>query len=1363
MPLNKDLKKVMIIGSGPIVIGQAAEFDYAGTQACKALRALGIEVVLVNSNPATIMTDSDIADKVYIEPLTVEILKRLIEKERPDGLLSTIGGQSGLTLSMQLARDGWLDACGVKLLGASLETIERAEDRQLFKEMLEKIGEPVIPSAIATKLDEAMNFAAQIGYPVIVRPSFTLGGTGGGIANDPREMEQIARRGLEVSPVNQILVERSVAGWKEIEFEVMRDCDGNCITICSMENLDPVGVHTGDSIVVAPALTLADKEYQMLRSASLKIVNELGVQGGCNVQYALNPDSFEYAVIEVNPRVSRSSALASKATGYPIAKVSAQVAMGLRLDEIPNAVTGATTAFFEPALDYVVVKMPRWPFDKFSTASRLLGPQMKATGEVMAIAPSFEEALMKSVRGAEIGMDSLRLPALAELSDDEVEKRLREPTDQRLFVVYEALSRGISPERVHEITKIDLWFLHKIENILRIERELTGAGAPLPDGLYRRAKAAGYTDRRIEKLSGANVAEHLSPVYRMVDTCAAEFLAETPYFYAAALPGAGCEDEASEFIAHHAEKTPSKGTIVVLGSGPIRIGQGIEFDYAAVHCVWALKRLGYTVVMINNNPETVSTDFDTADRLYFEPLTPEDVMDIIRLEQPLGVVVAFGGQTAIKLTKTLSENGIQILGTSADAIDAAEDRERFDEILGRCGIARPKGHAVQTLEEALQAARSIGYPVLVRPSYVLGGQNMIIAYDDESVTNYMNRILAVGTDGPVLIDKYLEGTEVEVDAVCDGEDVLIPGIMEHFERAGVHSGDSIAAYPAWNLSGRVTERLVESTAMIARELGVRGLVNIQYVIYNNQVYVIESNPRASRTIPYISKITGLPLVDIATQVMLSTIDPSAPKLRDLPCGTGLYRNSPYHAVKVPVFSFEKLSGADVQLGPEMKSTGEVLGVGKNLEEALYKGLVAAGYAVRHSSPGGVLLSVQDRDKPEIVEIARRLSSLGCKLYATAGTAAYLKSRGIRSASVGKISRGSRDIPYLLDQERVRYVISTSAPDANEKSDARVLRGKAIERRAACLTSLDTAAALVGAMVSGYDENNVELVDMAHLPHEKRPVKFVKMHCGGNDFIFIDSFMQVPGEPASLAVALCGRRKSVGGDGMVLIERSSRADARMILFDADGTRAHLGGNALRGVGKYLYEKLGVRKTELTVETDDGVKNVRLFVRHGQVYSAETLLGKPDFAPDRVPVLESGGIPVISQYHSCGGWDEQITCLRLGDPQCVIVTDDCDGADVAAEGPLFEKADIFPEGANVTFVSAIDRHTLRVRTWERRIGETASCASSICAAAAVAQKLGLTGEGETSVRTAGGLMTVRSCDEGLWLSGDAVMDFEGVVEV
>ncbi len=1080
MPIDKDLKRVMIIGSGPIVIGQAAEFDYAGTQACKALRALGVEVVLVNSNPATIMTDGDVADKVYIEPLTVEILKRLIKKERPDGLLSTIGGQNGLTLSMRLSRGGWLQQHGVRLLGASLETIENAEDRLKFKRMLEKISEPAIPSAIAANLDEAMEAAAKIGYPVIVRPSFTLGGTGGGIAASPAEMERIARRGLDVSPLGEVLVERSVAGWKEIEFEVMRDRCDNCVAVCSMENLDPVGVHTGDSVVVAPAMTLADREYQTLRSAALRIVSELRVQGGCNVQFALDPDSFEYAVIEVNPRVSRSSALASKATGYPIAEVSAQLAVGLRLDEIVNAVTGRTTAFFEPAIDYVVVKMPRWPFDTFSSASRALGPQMKSTGEAMSIAPTFEEALMKAVRGAETGADTLCLPSLAALDDARIEEMLRAPTDLRLFVVAEALRRGTAPARVHDLTKIDLWFIHKISSLCEVERELRAASGRLSTELYRRARRAGFPDSAVERLAGARVNRRLAPVYRMVDTCAAEFPAQTPYFYAAASAGEGAADEAEEYIAKCREAGDSRGAVVVLGGGPIRIGQGIEFDYAAVRCAQTLKRLGYAVVMINDNPETVSTDFDTADRLYFEPLTPEDVMNVVRLERPLGVFAAFGGQTAVKLIGTLRENGVTVIGTRAEAVDAAEDRGKFDAILARCGIARPRGLAVNTLEEALDAARSVGYPVLVRPSYVLGGRNMIVARGDAEVEDYVKRILALGADGPVLIDAYIEGVEAEVDAVCDGEDVLIPGVMEQVERAGVHSGDSVAVFPARGLSDRAERKIVECTAKIARELGVVGPVNVQYVVRGDEVYVIECNPRASRTVPFVSKVTGLPLVDIAARVMLRTIDPGAPALRDLPFGTGLYRACPYKAVKVPVFSFDKLPGADARLGPEMKSTGEVLGVGASYDEALYKGFLAAGYDMRRI-PRGILLGARAPCGREIADLSERLSALGCAIFTADGGSVSLHRSG---AGVGA-PKNMDEVLDLLDRKVVRCVIMAGAPGAEERPETRALLARAVERGAACLTCVDTAAALARALASGYDEKSVCLVDLARLSHGKR--------------------------------------------------------------------------------------------------------------------------------------------------------------------------------------------------------------------------------------------------------------------------------------
>ena len=861
MPLNKDIKRVLVIGSGPIVIGQAAEFDYAGTQACRALKEEGLEVILINSNPATIMTDKAMADKIYIEPLTLETVKRVIKKERPDSLLSTLGGQTGLTLSMQLAKEGFLDKYNVKLLGANPETIDKAEDRQMFKDTMESIDQPCIPSLVVNTVEDAVDFANQegIGYPLIIRPAFTLGGTGGGIVHNEEELREITRNGLYLSPITQVLVEKCISGWKEIEFEVMRDSKGNVITVCSMENFDPVGVHTGDSIVIAPCVTLADKEYQMLRSAALKIIDTLKVEGGCNCQFALNPDSFEYAVIEVNPRVSRSSALASKATGYPIAKVAAKIAIGYTLDEIKNAVTGKTYACFEPALDYVVVKLPKWPFDKFVYAKRELGTQMKATGEVMAIGTTFEQAIMKAVRGAEIGHDCLISPKMADLSDETVKSRLHDCNDERLFVVYEALRRGVTVDEIHDITKIDEWFLNKLCKLIAVERELAKGGVSYE--LYHEAKKLGYLDKVIEKISGEKIEKPLNAVYKMVDTCAAEFAAMTPYFYSTY----DTEDEAEEFIK--SRHTGNK-TVIVFGSGPIRIGQGIEFDYASVHCVWALKEKGFDVVIVNNNPETVSTDFDTADRLYFEPLTNEDVMNIIRIEKPYGVVVAFGGQTAIKLTKHLAANGVNILGTPPDSIDAAEDRERFDELLENLQIKRPEGYTVMTAEEALEIANRISYPVLMRPSYVLGGQNMIIAFNDDDIKEYMEIILNQGIENPVLIDKYLMGTEIEVDAICDGEDILIPGIMEHIERAGIHSGDSIAVYPAWNVSDKLTERIIDCSKRLAVSLNTKGLVNIQYLIYHDELYVIEVNPRSSRTIPYISKVTGVPMVDLATRAML---------------------------------------------------------------------------------------------------------------------------------------------------------------------------------------------------------------------------------------------------------------------------------------------------------------------------------------------------------------------------------------------------------------------------------------------------------------------------------------------------------------
>ena len=1062
MPLRSDIKKVLVIGSGPIVIGQAAEFDYAGTQACRALKEEGLEVVLINSNPATIMTDKAMADKVYIEPLTLDVIKRLILLEKPDSVLSTLGGQTGLTLSMQLAKEGFLEEHGVKLLGANPETIDKAEDRQEFKDTMEKIGQPCIPSKVVTDVEAAVEFAKTIDYPVIVRPAFTLGGTGGGIAADEEELRDIARNGLRLSPITQILVEKCISGWKEIEFEVIRDAKDNVITVCSMENLDPVGVHTGDSIVVAPAVTLSDKEYQMLRTAALNIISELKVEGGCNCQFALHPESMEYAVIEVNPRVSRSSALASKATGYPIAKVAAKIAIGYSMDEIVNAVTGTTYACFEPALDYLVVKFPKWPFDKFVYAKRTLGTQMKATGEVMAIGTSFEQGIMKAVRSIELGLDSLTMPTLAKKSDEEILEMLHIIDDQRLFVVFEALKRGVSFETIHGITMIDEWFLGKLKNLTNLEKEL--AEKPLTDELYLKAKKWGYLDSTIERISGQKVEHPRYASYKMVDTCAAEFKAQTPYFYSTF----DDENEAAEFIE---EQNTGKKKVIVFGSGPIRIGQGIEFDYCCVHCVWALKEAGYEAVIANNNPETVSTDFDTGDRLYFDPLTKEDVRSLIETEKPYGVVVQFGGQTAIKLTKYLDELGVRILGTSADAIDEAEDRERFDALLERCEIPRPQGHTVFTTEQAIKAANELTYPVLLRPSYVLGGQNMIIAHSDKDVEEYMAIITSHHIENPVLIDKYMMGTEVEVDAICDGEDYLIPGIMQHVERAGVHSGDSISVYPCQTLTHHIRQTLIAYTARLALALKVKGLINIQYVVYNHSVYVIEVNPRSSRTVPYISKVTGVPMVALATEIILGK------KLKDLGYGTGLYPARDYVAVKVPVFSFAKLSDVDTHLGPEMKSTGEVLGIAKRFDEALLKGLVASGNKMKKS--GGVLISVRDADKQEVLEVADKFATMGFELYATSGTALNLNRNMIAANTVKKIHEDEENnVLTLLDSGKIDYVISTSEKGRLPARDSVRIRRKAVERSIVCLTSLDTANAVADCLAMDKTIDDVELVDIA---------------------------------------------------------------------------------------------------------------------------------------------------------------------------------------------------------------------------------------------------------------------------------------------
>ena len=1351
MPLKKDIKRVMVIGSGPIVIGQAAEFDYAGTQACRALKEEGLEVILVNSNPATIMTDNAMADKIYIEPLTLDVVKRIIIKEKPDSLLSTLGGQTGLTLSMQLAKEGFLEKHGVQLLGAKPETIDKAEDRQLFKDTMVSINQPVIPSLVVNDVESAVKFTNEIGYPVIIRPAFTLGGTGGGIVNNEEELREITSNGLELSPITQVLVEKCISGWKEIEFEVMRDSKGNVITICSMENFDPVGVHTGDSIVIAPAVTLSDKEYQMLRSAALDIISALKVEGGCNCQFALDPETFEYAVIEVNPRVSRSSALASKATGYPIAKVASKIAIGYTLSEIKNAVTGTTYACFEPAIDYVVVKFPKWPFDKFVYAKRDLGTQMKATGEVMAIAPTFEQAIMKAVRGAEISHNTLDDKEYEKLSDASVLHHLSVCDDRRIFCVYEALKRGISVDKIHEITMIDEWFLEKLRNIIAVSNELKSG--TLTEELYTRAKHIGFLDKTIEEMSGQTIENPLTPVYKMVDTCAAEFAAETPYFYSTF----DKENEAEEFIA---ERKSDKKTVIVFGSGPIRIGQGIEFDYASVHCVWALKKAGFDVVIVNNNPETVSTDFDTADRLYFEPLTTEDVMGIIKTENPYGVVVAFGGQTAIKLTKFLSENNVNILGTSYDAIDMAEDRERFDELLEKYHIKRPRGVTVMTTEEALKVADTIGYPVLLRPSYVLGGQNMIIAFNEADVKEYMAIILAQNIENPILIDKYLQGTEIEVDAICDGEDILIPGIMEHVERAGVHSGDSIAVYPAWNISDEMTEIIVESSRNLAIELRTKGLVNIQYLIYNNELYVIEVNPRSSRTIPYISKVTGVPMVDLATRAMLGE------KLADMGYGTGLYRKSPYIAVKVPVFSFEKLINVDNHLGPEMKSTGEVLGIAGTLEEALYKGLIAAGYKMKKD--GGVFITVRDSDKAEIGEIAKKYYDLGFKIYATEGTSKVLNKYGIDAVGVKKIHESDRNNTLtLIESGKVQYVISTSAKGRIPSRDSVKIRRKTVERNIPCLTSLDTANALADCLKSRYSQHSTELVDINNMRDSKTKLRFTKMQGIGNDYIYFSTFGQWINNPEALAVRLSDRHFGIGGDGVILVAPSKVADAQMKMYNRDGTEGKMCGNGIRCVGKFLYDHGMVNikeKDEITIETLSGIKSLKAYTTDGEVKTLRVDMGKAILDPKQIPVDLSGD-KVVDRRVTIGMQDYRITCVSMGNPHCVVFVDsDIDNIDLEEIGPMFENDPIFPERVNTEFVTVINDKTIKMRVWERGSGETWACGTGACAVAVAACENGYCRKGDDiKIKLKGGDLIINYTDETVYMTGNAEKVYEGEVEV
>ena len=1056
MPRNKDIKKVLVIGSGPIVIGQAAEFDYAGTQACRSLKEEGVEVCLVNSNPATIMTDKRIADQVYIEPLTLPVLEKIILKEKPDSILPTLGGQAGLNLGMELAESGFLEEHGVKLIGTTAETIFKAEDRQAFKDTMEKIGEPCAASQVVNTVEDGIKFTNTIGYPVVLRPAFTLGGSGGGIAHNEQELVDILSNGLRLSRVGEVLVERCIAGWKEVEYEVMRDANGNCITVCNMENIDPVGVHTGDSIVVAPSQTLGDKEYQMLRSSALNIINELKITGGCNVQYALNPDSFEYCVIEVNPRVSRSSALASKATGYPIAKVTAKIALGYTLDEIKNAITQKTYASFEPMLDYCVVKIPRLPFDKFLTAKRTLSTQMKATGEVMSICDNFEGALMKAIRSLEQHVDSLMSYDFTGLSDEALEAQLHVVDDRRIWVIAEALRRGVSYDHIYEITKIDRWFIDKLAILVEMEQRLKSE--ELTVDLLKEAKRIEFPDNVIAELTGKTeeeikqmrYANGIVAAYKMVDTCAAEFAAETPYYYSVY----GSENEA-------AETTPQK-KVLVLGSGPIRIGQGIEFDFCSVHCTWAFAKEGWETVIINNNPETVSTDFDIADKLYFEPLTAEDVESIVNIEKPDGAVVQFGGQTAIKLTEALMKMGVPILGTKAEDVDAAEDRELFDEILEKTHIPRAAGGTVFTAEEAKEVANRLGYPVLVRPSYVLGGQGMKIAFNDEEIEEFIGIINRIAQDHPILVDKYLQGKEIEVDAVCDGTDILIPGIMEHIERTGVHSGDSISVYPAPTISDKVKDTIVEYTKRLAQALHVVGLINIQFIAMNEEVYVIEVNPRSSRTVPYISKVTGIPIVDLATKVIIGNT------IRGLGYEPGLAPVADYIAIKMPVFSFEKLRGAEISLGPEMKSTGECLGIAKTFNEALYKAFLGAG--VQLPKYKQMIMTVKDADKPEAVGVAKRFEALGYKIYATRSTAKYLQEHGVNALRVNKISQESPNVMDLILGHKIDLVIDTPTQGNGDKTrDGFLIRRNAIETGVYCITAMDTANALARSLETAHGE------------------------------------------------------------------------------------------------------------------------------------------------------------------------------------------------------------------------------------------------------------------------------------------------------
>jgi len=1343
MPLNPDIKKVLVIGSGPIVIGQAAEFDYAGAQACRVLKEAGKEVVLVNSNPATIMTDNALADHIYLEPLTAQTIKRIIEKEKPDSMLAGLGGQVGLTIAMQLNAEGFLQSHNVKLLGTNAESISKAEDRQLFKDTMDSINQPTIASDIANTLEESLSIADKIGYPVIVRPAFTLGGAGGGVAYNEEELRIVARTGLDTSPITQILVERYIKGWKEIEFETMRDASGNAIAVCSMENFDPVGVHTGDSIVVAPAVSLALKEYQMLRKAALDIVDALGIVGGCNCQFALNPESFEYAVIEVNPRVSRSSALASKATGYPIAKITTKVALGYDLDEITNDITGKTCACFEPAVDYIVVKFPKWPFDKFYGSSRELGTQMKATGEVMSIAPTFEMAIMKAVRGAEIGLDTLNC---APLDDAPLSERLDRQDDRRLFTVYEALKAGWSIEDIHAKTMIDEWFLGKLQNLMEFEKSITGVR--LDKHSYMAAKRMGFPDKALERISGHALPPKKWAYYKMVDTCAAEFDATTPYFYSTF----------EQFCEARRFRRSGRPVVMVLGSGPIRIGQGIEFDYSSVHCVWTLKELGYDVVIVNNNPETVSTDYDTADRLYFEPLTPEDVMNIIEVEKPVGVVVAFGGQTAIKLTEFLDRSGVQILGTSQDSIDLAEDRERFDALLEEFSIRRPKGKGIHSLQEALDTAEELGYPVLLRPSYVIGGQNMVIAHNEEDVRVYMEMIIHQGIDNSVLVDKYMSGMELEVDVISDGVDVLIPGIMRHVERAGVHSGDSIAVYPPYGMTDKMMENVVEVSTKLALAMKTKGLVNIQYLFFHGKLYVIEVNPRASRTIPYISKVTGVPMVDLATRVMMGE------PLKDMGYGIGLYPTPPYFCVKAPVFSFEKLSDANSRLGPEMKSTGEVLGIGRTMTEALFKSLTSSGMSIATIQTGqhlGAMVTVDEHSQLEVVGLAKKLDDLGVTLYADPQTAATIEKLGIQVEHFAGIQDKEASF-HLLESGKINFIVYTGDLIVSTFDHFRELHKRAMQLSIPCLTSLDTANALADIMASRYSQENTELVDINHMRRNHAALKFYKMEGTGNDYILFDNRDGQINCPESLCITECDRHTGIGADGICLIENSDVADAKIVFYNRDGSKGIMAGNCIRCAGKYLYDNGIVTSDVITLETLAGIKELKLYVGNGKVSMADVHMGQPSLDPKSLPCTISEE-KVLNYPAVIADKEWNITCVSMGNPHCVVFVSEVGSLNLEEIGPMFENAEIFPERTNTEFVRVVNRNTLKMRCYERGSSETMACGTGACAAVVAAVENGYCDKGvDITVQVKGGVLYVRYDEEGVRLAGNARLVYTGELE-